>query len=569
MGVRLQATTNAVREDCAPALLPSWEPGFRAFWSNAVDLFRKPGADFHSSAAPGTFWPDVFVSSRFPWARFAFSGVVHLLALAVLVTTGRLWPSAGRSYDRASLDARDVIYFSPSEYLTALDSGSDSCSPSRGQPIFAPQPILSVPANPDNRTQTIVTPPDVKLDRELPLPNVVEWKQSQPLPAVPISAAQRPLDQNPGVVLEPSVVEPAPAVMSGLSQPGMSFAPEAVGPVPSMESALRVNSAPALETSAVGPPPAVAEGNINRRGAVTIGGAEAVGPAPTVSVSSQRHAAGGLVGGMQPIAVAPAPSASGISGATTSGRLIALGIHPSSLNTPVAAPTGNRRGAFEAGPHGKPGAPGSPTVEAGARAGAGLSGSGNSKGIPAGLRVGPGPAPTSAAQGARSGDSQVASFRNSEATRVVGNASEVPDEKITEVDRQVFGARKFYSMSLNMPNLNSGGGSWVIRFAELAGSNDHGELVAPEATQKVDPAYPLALMRDNVQGTVTVRAIIRRDGSVADVQVVRSIDERLDLYACKAFLKWHFQPALRNGMPVDLQAVVLIPFRPGRLKSGF
>jgi TonB family protein len=76
-------------------------------------------------------------------------------------------------------------------------------------------------------------------------------------------------------------------------------------------------------------------------------------------------------------------------------------------------------------------------------------------------------------------------------------------------------------------------------------------------------------MRDNVQGTVTVSAVIRRDGSVGDVHVVKSIDERLDLYACNALSKWHFQPALKNGAPVDLRAVVLIPFRPSRLKSGF
>jgi TonB family protein len=566
MGVPLQTTECEVSESSAPALLPHWEPGFLTFRQNFADIFRKRPAKFELSVAPGAFWTDVFVSNRFPWARFALSGTLHLLAIAVLFATGRFWSVTDRVYERASLGQRDVIYFSPSDYLPALDSGADTSLPSRGEPVPAPQPILSVPANPDNRTQTIVTPPDVKLDHDVPVPNVVAWKQSQPLPAVPISAAQRPLNQNPGVVLQPSVVEPAPSLASGFSKPTMPFAAQAIGPAPSVESATRINNAPALETAAVGPPPTMAEG-ITRAGAMIIGSSDVVAPAPTVTASGRAQAAG-LMSGMQPVAVAPAPSASGIQGATTSGRLIALGIHPSSLNTPITPPAGNRRGAFEAGPNGKPGASGSPTVQAGPRTGAGLSGSGSSSGIPAGLRVGPASGATSAA-GARAGDTQTAALRTSETTRVVGHASEVSDEKATEVDRQVFGSRKFYSMSLNMPNLNSTGGSWVIRFAELAGNNDHGELVAPEATQKVDPAYPLALMRENVQGTVTVRAIIHRDGSVGDVQVVRSIDERLDLYACKAFARWHFQPALKNGLPVDLQAVVLIPFRPSRLKSGF
>ena len=39
--------------------------------------------------------------------------------------------------------------------------------------------------------------------------------------------------------------------------------------------------------------------------------------------------------------------------------------------------------------------------------------------------------------------------------------------KLSEPERAIFGNRKFYSVTLNMPNLNSAGGSWVIRFAEL------------------------------------------------------------------------------------------------------
>jgi protein TonB len=124
-------------------------------------------------------------------------------------------------------------------------------------------------------------------------------------------------------------------------------------------------------------------------------------------------------------------------------------------------------------------------------------------------------------------------------------------------------------MTLNMPNLNSAGGSWVIRFAELKGNDTEGELTAPVATQKVDPAYPMELMRRNVQGTVTLYAVIRNDGSVSNVRVLRGVDDRLDQYARAALANWHFRPATRNGNAVDLEAVVLIPFKPVRLKSGF
>ncbi len=147
--------------------------------------------------------------------------------------------------------------------------------------------------------------------------------------------------------------------------------------------------------------------------------------------------------------------------------------------------------------------------------------------------------------------------------------SEVSPDKATDVDRWIFGAKKFYAMTLNMPNLNSAGGSWVIRFAELNPNEAKGDLTAPEATQKVDPAYPLELMRRNVQGTVTLYAVIRNDGSVSDVRVLRGVDDQLDQYARTALAHWHFRPATKNGAPVDLEAVVMIPFKPVRFKNGF
>ena len=94
-------------------------------------------------------------------------------------------------------------------------------------------------------------------------------------------------------------------------------------------------------------------------------------------------------------------------------------------------------------------------------------------------------------------------------------------------------------------------------------------MSAPVATQKVDPAYPMELMRRNVHGTVTLYAVIRNDGSVTDVRVLRGVDDNLDEFARAALSRWRFRPATKNGSPVDLEAVIMIPFRPVRSKSGF
>ena len=93
-------------------------------------------------------------------------------------------------------------------------------------------------------------------------------------------------------------------------------------------------------------------------------------------------------------------------------------------------------------------------------------------------------------------------------------------------------------------------------------------MVAPVAVREVDPGYPLELMKENVQGSVMLSAVIRSDGSVGEVYILRGVDDRLDAYASAALSRWRFRPATRNGDPVALQTVVMIPFRPLR-KLGF
>jgi TonB family protein len=138
-----------------------------------------------------------------------------------------------------------------------------------------------------------------------------------------------------------------------------------------------------------------------------------------------------------------------------------------------------------------------------------------------------------------------------------------PVDNPTPLELKVFGGRRLYSMTLNMPNLNSAGGSWVIRFAELKSDNDQpGELSAPIAEHKVDPAYPIQLMQENVAGTVTLRAIIHADGSVGDIHVVQDPDVRLGRFAADALSHWHFHPASKNGSNVEVEAIVMIPFKP-------
>jgi len=120
-------------------------------------------------------------------------------------------------------------------------------------------------------------------------------------------------------------------------------------------------------------------------------------------------------------------------------------------------------------------------------------------------------------------------------------------------------------MQIDMPNLNSATGSWVLSFTELLSNSDEPHLAStdlsgPSPVRKVDPKYPPTLINEHVEGEVVLYAVIRRDGSVDSIQLVRGLDEELDKNAMNALGQWKFRPATRHGEPVELEAIVHIPF---------
>lgn len=477
-------------------------------------------------------WRDVFVERKLPWKRFLQSALLHAAAGCLIWTISLSWIRERGILHRTAFDRSSLVTYTPKEYLPKLDTGADQAPSQNGNPVYAPQPIRSVPREVDNRSQTIVVPPDLKLDHEVPLPNIVATGSITP--AIPLDATPGQLSRT-NEVPELQVVAPTPDVALASSR---------------LEQA-------AMKSDVVAPPPEVAHSTNGRVGPVNIGPSDVVAPAPQLTLAEQhtlgaRHNGRSPDGGLQPVAPPPSVTAGN---ANAGGRLIALGLHPVTPTGPVEVPAGNRRGTFAATPQGKPGASGTPN-SAGPKSGS--FNARNNGSLPAGLHIGAGD------------ERETASLSSAGATpgshsgaRAV---SPVSNDKATEVDRQVFGGKRFYAMTLNMPNLNSSTGSWVIRFAELAEGQKteeqkEGELLAPVAMEKSDPGYPLELIRANVHGMVTLYAVIRSDGKVGDIRVLNSPDERLDSYAAKALARWKFVPAERSGKPVALEAVVMIPFR--------
>jgi TonB family protein len=552
----------------------------RVFFGNVRDVVfprRFPVLELQSAPAP--FWPDVFVPRRLPWRRFIESVAYHAIAIALLIGVTRFFALQPRVVAKPIFDHAQVIYYQPSEYLPPIDTRSErSAQLRKPDPEFARQPIISLPPEADNRSQTLVAPPDVKLKRDVDMPNIVAWSD----------AAEKPQLAIPPVPLTPAaeITRIAPALQSSV-----------VAPPPEI-SAANASAMQSPQLAVVAPPPSVENALTRPIGDLNIGRSSVIAPAPQLPIAEQRTRYGlrGFGAGAQVVGPPPSVSASGSSGASFGerGRVIALNLHPT-VGAPPNPPPGNRRGAFAATPEGHSGASGAP--------GAGGNG-GNENGngsprkgsgdLPSGLYVGS----TAAKPASVAGDpgktatnsvnqNLAASVRPSRVSSGPSHPMQ-PDSvaNLSEPERAVFGNRKFYSVTLNMPNLNSASGSWVIRFAERdheSGSHDSsdhdsnsheanaaaGDLSQPTATRKVDPAYPLQLMRQNVAGTVILYAIIRADGSVGNVRVLRGVDDRLDRFASQALAQWQFQPATKNGSPVDVEATFKIPFRPTRGDSKF
>jgi protein TonB len=89
-----------------------------------------------------------------------------------------------------------------------------------------------------------------------------------------------------------------------------------------------------------------------------------------------------------------------------------------------------------------------------------------------------------------------------------------------------------------------------------------GPLTSPEIIRQVRPNYTNAALQARVRGLVVMDAVVLPDGSVGDVKIVRSLDQRfgLDEEAIKAVKQWRFRPGRRSGGPIAMLVSVEMMF---------
>ena len=562
-------TTRAHPRPSSPGeleLLIAWPDPRAEFRENLRARLRGQVVPAQESTSPPDhgFWSGVDLSAPWPKIPLRASGGFHALLIAALMSVS-LWPGphirlADDDDRRAFSNAHLVNPFLPELHGQPVPRSAPHKAPSKPDPVPARQEIVSLPPNPDNLHQTIVAEPKMTLPRDIALPNLVALDPARPAQSLDASskAALRKLPSLLPQVTAPAV--DASAVRAGRKLP--SLLPQVAAPAPDVSVVKPRLAVPLLQPKIVQPAPEV--GDVGSASAARVShllpGAAPIPPAPQVSDMAQAKDA-----------------------LRRAGNLLALSLHPADVAAPVRPPEGNRRGEFAASPTGRAGATGTPGTGSSDSHSPSGSDAHSNYNAPPGITISAPPpkaavAPVSNSAPQAPHPAPDPSLRNKLLAAMRTPSQEMPHPPAatakessgerSEIERRVFRGRLSYSLAVNMPNLNAATGSWIIHFSEREPSTPHVPIAAPEVVRKSDPAYPGELMADNIHGTVVLTATIRADGSVADIVVAKSLEPRLDRNAAEALARWVFRPALRNGQPIELDAVIQVPFRAQR-PQGF
>jgi TonB family protein len=109
----------------------------------------------------------------------------------------------------------------------------------------------------------------------------------------------------------------------------------------------------------------------------------------------------------------------------------------------------------------------------------------------------------------------------------------------------------------------SGGQPGSGSLAQEPGSSKVGLVSVQPSAQvpesKVLPEYPVIALLKNIQGRVVIGAVIGKDGALQNVHLVGP-PSILSAPVLEAVKKWHYQPRLQNGVPVEVETQITIDF---------
>jgi len=89
-----------------------------------------------------------------------------------------------------------------------------------------------------------------------------------------------------------------------------------------------------------------------------------------------------------------------------------------------------------------------------------------------------------------------------------------------------------------------------------------GGVSIPTVVKEVKPIYTAEAIRNRIQGSVLLGAIVLPNGTVGEVTVLRSLDTTfgLDAQAVLAAKQWVFNPGTKDGQPVAVRVTIELTF---------
>jgi len=87
-------------------------------------------------------------------------------------------------------------------------------------------------------------------------------------------------------------------------------------------------------------------------------------------------------------------------------------------------------------------------------------------------------------------------------------------------------------------------------------------VTLPKVISEVKPQYTPEAMQAKIEGTVTMTAVIRTDGTPGNIEITTSLDTEygLDRQAVAALGQWRFEPGLKDGKRVPVRVTVQMRF---------
>jgi hypothetical protein len=554
---------NSLKTICERVKLPVLREPLKLFRGTPVVPFRFAGRSISASVV-------------------LHIGFIFLLPL-LLAYTAAQQVAANAVYD----EPQKIIYYQipkhdPYERLPRITPSGEGGQPGAGELQALLQKIgsttsarkiviVSKPVRPDNKRQTIyqpATPPELHIDMDLRLPNIVGGP-TQPVakPQVHMNSS----DSRPKLTHRAATKVTAPTLAA-------------------IDAAVATNLPPAT----VAKPHLAVPLNESRpkQTQVVIGQASAPSLSPAEVTTATNFGESYRTG--QPDAPAAPPSDAEASGSGKASKtepvqtagdgsgVVVIGVDPADAAALVNLPPGNRWGDFTIAPNG--GQPGAVNGSEHGMPGAGSHSTGEGGDLVPG--VGPGFAGGGGGKSGSSGSLSItgetgangemldaAIFRDMvypvPATALLRkNALVVSAGPMGGGGLSVYGALncgKIYTVFLAMP-----GKPWTLQFCQSgltpksASQNRstvvHMEagIVQPDVTTRFDfRRLPVPFEKKNKP--IVLKGVIKDDGTVADLKVYQGIVPGMDEAARVAFSRWKFKPAIREGKNIAVDILVGIP----------